>query len=329
MALLTVAARRASVLLRPKAAAARFSSIRRRSYSSSTSSIRSLRAEAASCRAEAASYRAEAVSFRAKADSLRAATHDGELLGVIDSAMHSYNGNLAEEIPSEFPFVISKIEELTRTDVTLTRCLKGEKIEVLVSMPRLASDEDDDLQESSNSSSSSSDETSSSSDNETSSSSDDSSWYSDETSSSSDSETSSSDKSSSSSEDEAKNRTEEYNLPIRKKIEHSLPLMVTVSKPDGSSMKFACDAYHDEITIDTVSVRQRPSGAEEGDNNAYDDGPDFSDLDNNLQEGLHKYLEVRGVTPNNIELLHKYIISKEWQHYQVWLAKLRHFVRKN
>ena len=94
MALLTVAARRATALLRPRAAAAPFSSIRRRPYSFSTSSIRSLRAEAAPCRTEIASYRAEAVSFRAKADSLRAATHDGELLGVIDSAMHSYNGNL-------------------------------------------------------------------------------------------------------------------------------------------------------------------------------------------------------------------------------------------
>ncbi|XP_044344056.1 uncharacterized protein At2g39795, mitochondrial-like [Triticum aestivum] len=224
-----------------------------------------------------------------------------------------------KEIPSEFPFEISKIEELTPTNVTLTRCLKGEKIEVLVSMPILASDEeDDDLQESSNLSSSSSDETSSSLDNETSSSSDSCSWYSDETSSSLDRETSSSDESSSSSEHVAKNRRQEY-----------LPLTVTVSKPDGSSMKFACNAYHYAITINTVSVRQPPSGAEEGNNNAYDEGPDFSDLDKNLQEELHKYLEVRGKTPNNMKLLHEYIISKEWEHYQIWLAKLRHFVRKN
>ncbi|XBI24538.1 hypothetical protein VPH35_049625 [Triticum aestivum] len=313
MALLTASARRASALLRPMAAAAPFSSIRRRSYSSSSSSIRFLHAKAASCRAEAASYRAEAATFRAEADSLRAATHDGELLSIIDSAIHSYNGNLGKEIPGEFPFEISKIEELTRIDVTLTRCLKGEKIEVLVSMSRLDEEEEDEdhLQESSNSSSSSSD-------NENPSSSDDSSW--------------------------SKNSTEEYNLPIRKRIEDGLPLTVTVSKRDGSSMQFSCNAYHDEIIIDTVFVKQRPLGAEEGDINAYDEAylrhfdlslvnsschVVCSDMDKNLQEGLHKYLDVRGITPNNIKLIHEYIISKERQLYEIWLAMLRHFIKKN
>ena len=37
-----------------------------------------------------------------------------------------------EEIPSDFPFKINKHDGLT--DVTLTRSLKGEQIEVLVSM---------------------------------------------------------------------------------------------------------------------------------------------------------------------------------------------------
>jgi hypothetical protein len=47
-----------------------------------------------------------------------------------------------EENSSDFPFEISEKEGLT--ELTLTRSLKGEKIEVLVSMPKLYQDGKDD-----------------------------------------------------------------------------------------------------------------------------------------------------------------------------------------
>lgn len=222
MAHLAAAARRSSALLRPTAAAAaQFSSTKWSSSSSFISAevdslhagaaslracpsfIRALRAEADILRSEAGSYRTQTASLRTKADSLRAATHDGEFLRIIDSVIHSGNSKLVlafilkqvEEIPCDFPFAISKKEGLT--DITLTRSLKGEQIEVLFCMPKL---DQVKVEESTSSS------------------------------------------------DENQEDEDEY----------FIPLTVTVSKSDGSSLKFACSAYPDEIVIDTLSMRLPP-----------------------------------------------------------------------
>lgn len=132
-------------------------------------------------------------------------------------------------IPKDFPFEISETEGIP--DITLTRSLKGEQIEVLVSMPKLDQDEECDvgLQEDSNQ------------------------------------------------EDKAEISPEEYNIPVR----------VTVSKADGSSLEFTCTANPDNIVIETLSMRQKKStGAEEADDvvasegrehdlAVYDEGPHF------------------------------------------------------
>lgn len=278
MAHLAAAARRSSALLRPTAAAAaQFSSTKWSSSSSFISAevdslhagaaslracpsfIRALRAEADILRSEAGSYRAQTASLRTKADSLRAATHDGEFLRIIDSVIHSGNSKLVEEIPCDFPFAISKKEGLT--DITLTRSLKGEHIEVLFCMPKL---DQVKVEESTSSS------------------------------------------------DENQEDEDEY----------FIPLTVTVSKSDGSSLKFACSAYPDEIVIDTLSMRLPPSGAEE-------EGPDLNEMDENLQEALNKYLELRGITPMNTKILHEYMISKDRRSYLLGLTKLRDFVKKD
>lgn len=58
-------------------------------------------------------------------------------------------------------------------------------------------------------------------------------------------------------------------------------------------------------------MRQKPLGADEGDAVTCDEGPDFHELDKNLQETFHKYLELRGITPTATKLLHEYMISKD------------------
>ncbi|KAM0844008.1 hypothetical protein ACQ4PT_057336 [Festuca glaucescens] len=68
-----------------------------------------------------------------------------ELRGVIPARMNLLRGyltNKVEENSSDFPFEISEKEGLT--ELTLTRSLKGEQIEVLVSMPKLDQDGKDD-----------------------------------------------------------------------------------------------------------------------------------------------------------------------------------------
>uniref|UniRef100_M8BQA8 Uncharacterized protein n=1 Tax=Aegilops tauschii TaxID=37682 RepID=M8BQA8_AEGTA len=315
MALL--AARRAAVLARPTAAAAllrhapagaRFSSL-----ADCRALVRGLRDISEYLRAEKEHSSApSAAALRAKSDSLRAATHDGEIVGVLNSVIQSHHrdlisfhksvfleniqGNTAVKltirgIPKDFPFEISKTDGIP--DITLTRSLKGEQIEVLVSMHQ---DEECNvgLQEDSNQ------------------------------------------------EGKAETSPEEYSIPVR----------VIVSKADGSSLEFTCTANPDNIVIETLSMRQKKStGAEEADDvvasegtendlAVYDEGPHFHELDKSLQEAFHKYLEVRGVTPMTAKLLREHMMSED-SHLSpkeksdvrrrrlVWLLKLWDFVKKD
>lgn len=277
----------AAALLRPTAAGARFSSAP--DYSAF---VRGLRDISDSLRAEKEhSSRPSAAELRAKSDSLRAATHDCEIVGVLNSVIQSHHRDLVKGIPKDFPFEISKMEGIT--DITLTRSLKGEQIEVLVSMPKLDHDEECDvgLQEDSNQ------------------------------------------------EDECETSPEEYNIPVK----------VTISKADGSSLEFTCTANPDNIVIETLSMRQKKSSGEEDavmlegkehDLVVYDEGPHFHELDKNLQEAFHKYLEVRGITPMTAKLLHEHMMSEDShlspkeksedrRRHLLWLTKLWDFIKKD
>ncbi|GFP86356.1 uncharacterized protein at2g39795 mitochondrial [Phtheirospermum japonicum] len=103
----------------------------------------------------------------------------------------------------------------------------------------------------------------------------------------------------------------------------SLPLVVRVSKRSGPSLEFGCTAYADEIAIDSLSIKD-PETSE--DQIAYE-GPDFGDLDENLQKAFHKYLEIRGVKPSVTNYLNGYMMEKDGREYVTWLKNLHEFVK--
>ncbi|KAG6532592.1 uncharacterized protein At2g39795, mitochondrial-like [Zingiber officinale] len=105
----------------------------------------------------------------------------------------------------------------------------------------------------------------------------------------------------------------------------SIPLTVIVSKGKGPSLEFSCAAYPDEVTIDSMSVRENKESDDEM--LAYE-GPDFNDLDENLQKAFHKYLEIRGISPLTTNFLHEYMINKDGREYLLWLNNLKQFIQK-
>ncbi|XP_052184559.1 uncharacterized protein At2g39795, mitochondrial-like [Diospyros lotus] len=107
-----------------------------------------------------------------------------------------------------------------------------------------------------------------------------------------------------------------------KSNQSSIPLVVRVSKRGGPSLEFGCTAFPDEIAIDSLSVKD-PEHSE--DQIAYE-GPDFTDLDENLQKAFHKYLEIRGIKPSTTNFLHEYMINKDNREYLMWLKNLKKFV---
>ncbi|KAB2598291.1 hypothetical protein D8674_001211 [Pyrus ussuriensis x Pyrus communis] len=102
----------------------------------------------------------------------------------------------------------------------------------------------------------------------------------------------------------------------------SIPLVVTVSKTNGPVLEFSVTAYPDEFQIDGLAVKN-PGDSE--DQIAYE-GPDFHDLDENLQKAFHKYLEVRGIKPSTTNFLHEYMLNKDSKEYANWLQQLKSFV---
>ncbi|KAB2596178.1 hypothetical protein D8674_031628 [Pyrus ussuriensis x Pyrus communis] len=102
----------------------------------------------------------------------------------------------------------------------------------------------------------------------------------------------------------------------------SIPLVVTVSKGNGPVLEFSITAYPDEFQIDSLAVKN-PEDSE--DQIAYE-GPDFHDLDENLQKAFHKYLEVRGIKPSTTNFLHEYMLNKDSKEYASWLQQLKRFV---
>uniref|UniRef100_A0A5B7BWQ4 Mitochondrial glycoprotein family protein n=1 Tax=Davidia involucrata TaxID=16924 RepID=A0A5B7BWQ4_DAVIN len=102
----------------------------------------------------------------------------------------------------------------------------------------------------------------------------------------------------------------------------SIPLVVSISKKGGPCLEFGCTAFPDEIAIDSLSVKD-PENSE--DQIAYE-GPDFSDLDENLQKAFHKYLEIRGIKPSTTNFLHEYMINKDSKEYLMWLKNLKKFI---
>ncbi|GMH04248.1 hypothetical protein Nepgr_006087 [Nepenthes gracilis] len=102
----------------------------------------------------------------------------------------------------------------------------------------------------------------------------------------------------------------------------SLPLIVSVSKKDGPFLEFGCTAFPDEIAIDSLSLK---NPASPDDQIAYE-GPDFTDLDENLQKAFHKFLEIRGIKPSTTNFLHEYMINKDGKEYLRWLNNLKKFI---
>ncbi|PKA63963.1 Uncharacterized protein AXF42_Ash004975 [Apostasia shenzhenica] len=105
----------------------------------------------------------------------------------------------------------------------------------------------------------------------------------------------------------------------------SIPLIVNVTKNEGHGLEFCCTAYPDELVIDSMSFRENKESDEEM--LAYE-GPDFSDLDENLQKSFHKYLEMRGISAMTTNFLHEYMINKDSCEYLFWLMNLKKLIEK-
>lgn len=105
----------------------------------------------------------------------------------------------------------------------------------------------------------------------------------------------------------------------------TIALVVSVSKGKNESwLEFGITAYTDEITIDSLIIKH-PDTCE--DDLAYE-GPEFLDLDDNLQKVFFKYLEDRDIKPSTTNFLHEYMVKKDNREYLTWLKTLKNFIEE-
>lgn len=97
-------------------------------------------------------------------------------------------------------------------------------------------------------------------------------------------------------------------------------LIVSVGKV-GQNLEICCTAYPDEIVIDSMLLKSK----DVSEDLAYE-GPEFSDLDENLQKVFYQYLEVRGITSPLAKSLQEYMVNKDNREYLMWLKNMKDFV---
>ncbi|GJN37511.1 hypothetical protein PR202_gb26479 [Eleusine coracana subsp. coracana] len=106
----------------------------------------------------------------------------------------------------------------------------------------------------------------------------------------------------------------------------SISLKVVVSKDSGPKLEFTCTAFREEITIDDMLIVEKTEV--EGEEKFPYEGPEFTELPPNVQKGLFKFLEQRGVTLSATNYMHDYMVTKQTQEYIRWMRKLKDFVKQ-
>ncbi|KAM0844005.1 hypothetical protein ACQ4PT_057335 [Festuca glaucescens] len=105
----------------------------------------------------------------------------------------------------------------------------------------------------------------------------------------------------------------------------SLSMKVVVSKGTGPKLEFTCTAFREEITIDEMLISEKAESDEE---KFPFEGPEFTELPPNVQKGLFKFLELRGVTLKTTNFMHDYMVTKQTKEYVRWMTKLKDLVRQ-
>ncbi|KAI9092427.1 mitochondrial glycoprotein [Phlyctochytrium arcticum] len=118
--------------------------------------------------------------------------------------------------------------------------------------------------------------------------------------------------------------------------DESLPvnLSVIIQKQDAGALDISVTAQEGSFFIESVAYS--PSSSLVVDTSAEGDwqrrgrfgGPVFADLDENLQDLFHSYLEERGLDAKLATFIPQYVEHKEQVEYTSWLSQVAKFIKK-
>lgn len=106
-------------------------------------------------------------------------------------------------------------------------------------------------------------------------------------------------------------------------VQLHITLIVNISKEDGDVLEIMCSAWPDSIVIKRLLVRANKNMTAE----PYA-GPDFEELDDELQDSLYNFLEVRGINDELAKYLHQYMKHKDKTEIIGWMEKVKSYIEK-
>ncbi|VVA95864.1 unnamed protein product [Arabis nemorensis] len=103
-----------------------------------------------------------------------------------------------------------------------------------------------------------------------------------------------------------------------------ITFIVNISKcGSGETLEIMCSAWPDTIEISKLCVRKsiKSSPSSYG-------GPEFEELDDNLQDALYQFLEERGISDDLAVFLHQYMKNKGKGEYVRWMESVKSYVEQ-
>lgn len=103
---------------------------------------------------------------------------------------------------------------------------------------------------------------------------------------------------------------------------------VTVEKPSGSGAIFYCTTVGNDEKYRFIvgNVRYFADGEEKNSVSGYN-GPEFEDLDDNLQSGIDEWLSGLGINDELCDFIDALAVDKEQREYMRWLGKIAEVVQ--
>ncbi|KAM3700161.1 hypothetical protein ACB098_05G077100 [Castanea mollissima] len=107
-------------------------------------------------------------------------------------------------------------------------------------------------------------------------------------------------------------------------VQLHITLIVNITKGEGGEvLEFMCSAWPDSIEINRLFIRH-------GDKMSAQPyaGPEFKELDDELQDSLYEFLEARGINDELAAFLHEYMKNKDKTEFIRWMGTVKTFIEK-
>ncbi|XP_010537887.1 PREDICTED: uncharacterized protein At2g39795, mitochondrial-like [Tarenaya hassleriana] len=107
-------------------------------------------------------------------------------------------------------------------------------------------------------------------------------------------------------------------------VQLHITFIVNVSKGDeGETLEIMCSAWPDTIEISNLFIRRHGKSSE----HPYV-GPEFKELDDELQNSLYDYLEERGIGDDLAVFLHQYMKNKDKAEHIRWMETVKSYIEQ-